>query len=225
MERYRRTLQRHPDAWKLQSDLAQSLYWMEDYVEAMHTLQDLIQSNEGLLQSDEDYKRIYWDTLLPQLGFWNLKLKDYGAAEAAYRKVLDHSFQQTDFDLPGKLAAEYIVSALNYQRKYSDTIELLSRLSTINNSDGISWLVLLFQYTSTVSAFHNQLSIAAKRTQLIPTIIEYYKHAIEVTESKDMEFELLGELLSLKQVSGQSTLVHRLSARCRCGARSVATSC
>lgn len=181
---YRLAIGIRPTRWDIRSSLANCLAATKDYAEAVKTLEELIDRNGHLLDTDASFTKSYWDELLHSRGEWNVELKNVTDAEISYVKILEHGMNQEDLENSTQSAIVCMLSILKEQDRFSEALGLLERISDRKNPAGDEWIALLFRGYSHNTTFHNSLTMAAKRG-LFDQVLRHYLHVIETTPLQD----------------------------------------
>lgn len=177
--RFRAALETMPTDWKLSLGLAQALGKNDEFKEAVETLEKLIEDNQALIATDDDFKAEYWDSMLLLIGDWNIQLKDFAAAELTYKKLLKEGLTKDTFEAFARKAVLLISLALNEQSKYQETMDLLTSLEQHTDPEAGNWLSVLLQFYAGTDDLHDRIFEAAHNSNQLNAVTEKYRQAVE----------------------------------------------
>ncbi|KAF2167934.1 hypothetical protein M409DRAFT_22079 [Zasmidium cellare ATCC 36951] len=186
--RFKAALEASPNDWRVSNGLAQALAENDQHEEAVKTLEKLIEDNQALISTDDDFKEEYWDSMLHSIGVWNIQMKDFAAAELTYKKLLAEGMAKETFETFAKKAVLLMTLALNRQSKHRETMDLLASLEQRPDPEAGDWLSALFHFYAGLDQLHDRVFEAAYNSDQLSTVVEKYRLAVDKLRSDKTKF-------------------------------------
>ncbi|KAK4495710.1 hypothetical protein PRZ48_012978 [Zasmidium cellare] len=186
--RFKAALEAIPSDWRLSMGLAQALAKNDEPKEAVTTLEKLIEDNQGLISTDDEFKDEYWNSMLHLIGDWNIQMKEFAAAELTYKKLLDEGLTKETFEIFARKAVLLMTLALNEQSKHRETMDLLVSLEQRTDPDSGNWLYALFHFYAGTDELHDRVFEAAHNTDRLTSVTEKYRLAVEKIHEDKTKF-------------------------------------
>jgi tetratricopeptide (TPR) repeat protein len=191
LKQFERTKQRYTALlrirWRKHLELARALVENDEMEEAAEVLHELLGNNEKRFGDQEDYNLTRWNEALPLLAQVLGHSKRYKEAEAIYQQLVDEAMSRDMFEVFAKQAVRDSIFLFVEQEKFTEVINLLRRLENRRDSDGTSWLTVVFHWLARAISLHEGILMAARRSGACQYMVEMYRAAIEWTRRQQHE--------------------------------------
>ncbi|KAJ4305532.1 hypothetical protein N0V90_001063 [Kalmusia sp. IMI 367209] len=167
------------DNWALLLQIAETHAGLEDFPAALEYLHKVKQLHSTLIDTDTEFKKVYWSRILLPEGNFQRHMKHYDAAKKCYRDILDQDIGSEPN--PGSVHADALASLFALWIEIGDHESIMSFLRGLRHTEkgGKTLSYWLGGAVGEREDVHGHIIKAAKYSESVEEVCQMYDEVIE----------------------------------------------